>query len=388
MSQAKPSLALFLGSGFSAELGLPTTALLQDKLLDVAAETQPGKDREEFISKTLREFWEKVFGWQSGDRPPSVEDHFTQIDLAANSGHYLGHGYNPKRLRALRRFTIHRMFKLLDVQPTITPPINSFFARLHESFGLSVVTTNWDIAFERCLQKEKGKFNYGIETFNAHGAVLQKGTLILKLHGSTNWSYCDCCRNLSFEMNTGKPAFLDPDDFCLFPGGGDIARALQESDLRVCEQCDGRKGARVGTFSYRKDLSLPFFQSIRDSAQFTLQRAEKWLVIGYSMPEADIEIRHLLKSAQLARAGPRQHLSINVVLKGDCAASERYQRFFGLRNATLFNSGLGDWIKTKLDEYCSDPLAKRGTFNEGKEERTGARLARGGRENIRGHRAR
>jgi hypothetical protein len=56
MSQAKPSLALFLGSGFSAELGLPTTALLQDKLLDVAAETQPGKDREEFISKTLREF--------------------------------------------------------------------------------------------------------------------------------------------------------------------------------------------------------------------------------------------------------------------------------------------------------------------------------------------
>jgi hypothetical protein len=47
-----------------------------------------------------------------------VEDHFTQIDLAANSGHYLGHDYNPKRLRALRRFTIHRMFKLLDVQPT------------------------------------------------------------------------------------------------------------------------------------------------------------------------------------------------------------------------------------------------------------------------------
>jgi hypothetical protein len=189
-------------------------------------------------------------------------------------------------------------------------------------------------------------------------------------------------------VNTGKPAFLDPDDFRLFPGGEAIARGLQESDLRGCEQCGGQKGARVGTFSYRKDLSLPFFQSIRDSAQFTLQRAEKWLVIGYSMPEADIEIRHLLKSAQLARAGPRQNaFSIDVALKDDFAAYERYQRFFGLRNVTLFNSGLGDWIKTKLDEYCSDPVAKS-TFNESKEERTGARLARSGRENVRGPRAR
>jgi hypothetical protein len=106
------------------------------------------------------------------------------------------------------------------------------------------------------------------------------------------------------------------------------------------------------------------------------------------MPEADIEIRHQLKSAQLARAGPRQNaFSIDVALKDDFAAYERYQRFFGLRNVTLFNSGLGDWIKTKLDEYCSDPVAKS-TFNESKEERTGARLARSGRENVRGPRAR
>jgi hypothetical protein len=77
------------------------------------------------------------------------------------------------------------------------------------------------------------------------------------------------------------------------------------------------------------------------------------------MPEADIEIRHLLKSAQLARAGPRQ-LSIDVVLKDDQVASERYQRFFGLRQVNVFNTGLSKWIETKIDEYCGAPQSKLG----------------------------
>ena len=119
-------LVLFLGSGFSAELGLPVTSKVQDKLLEVTANSPGEARREEFISNTISTFWKEVFGWTESRNRPSLEDHFTQIDLAANSGHYLGRIYGPKegqqyscpkKLRALRRMPIHRIFRLLDVAP-------------------------------------------------------------------------------------------------------------------------------------------------------------------------------------------------------------------------------------------------------------------------------
>jgi hypothetical protein len=108
---------------------------------------------------------------------------------------------------------------------------------------------------------------------------------------------------------------------------------------------------RVATFSYRKDLNPHAFYTIWDKARTGLLLAEKWLFIGYSLPEADIEIRHLLKSAQLARRDPTR-VSIEVVLKGDCEAGERYGRFFGLRHEQMFQNGLEEWIANRLEAYC------------------------------------
>jgi len=86
--ESKTKAVVFLGSGFSATLDLPTTAQLSEKLLtSPALKADP---LEEFISYRLCDFWKKVFGWSPGRRPPKLEDHFTQTDMAANSGHHLG----------------------------------------------------------------------------------------------------------------------------------------------------------------------------------------------------------------------------------------------------------------------------------------------------------
>ena len=113
-----------------------------------------------------------------------------------------------------------------------------------------------------------------------------------------------------------------------------------------------RLGARVGTFSYRKDLTVYAFHAIWDKARTSLQSCYRWLFIGYSLPEADVEIRYLLKSAQLARRDPEK-LEIDVILKGDCDAGERYRRFFGMPSEHIFQEGLGEWVKQRLDGYCS-----------------------------------
>ena len=350
-------VTLFLGSGFSAGFGLPTTRQLQERLLEVPGQAADVLRRERFISGQLQDFWEKVFGWAPGRPVPTLEDHFTQIDLAANSGHHLGPSYPPKLLRALRRFTIHRVFKILDAAPVRAGAIDDFLCRLNEAFRLSIVTTNWDLMVERSLERSNIQFNLGVGQVDNHGdPVERRGPPLLKLHGSGNWAYCDCCRNwIMFDPGMGKVAvhlrlLLERDDFLLFPQGGVIADDLDLGlDLRTCSRCGGRLGTRIATFSYRKDLSVRAFQAIWDEAHTVLHTARRWLFIGYSLPEADIEIRHLLKTAQLAQ---KRHPTIDVVLNDDRAGGERYERFFGA-NVSVFLGALNAWIAQSLDDFCA-----------------------------------
>src|SRR5665213_1803107 len=112
-TKLKPKVILFLGSGFSAALNLPTGEQLSNKLMESFGATQLTNPIEHFISITISEFWKTVFGWSPDMEPPALEDHFTQIDMAANLGHHLGSYYGPRELRAIRRMTIHRIFSLL-----------------------------------------------------------------------------------------------------------------------------------------------------------------------------------------------------------------------------------------------------------------------------------
>src|SRR5580658_3844796 len=131
-------------------MGLPVTSKLQDRMLD-SPTGSPGEVQREQFSSVIANFCKEVFGWTESRLKPSLEDHFTEIDLAANTGHYLGHRYSPKKLRALRRMSIHRALKLLDLPPTITAPLQRVFSLLTNTFPVSIVSTNWDIMAERCL---------------------------------------------------------------------------------------------------------------------------------------------------------------------------------------------------------------------------------------------
>lgn len=364
----KPAkVALFLGSGFSAASGLPTTRRLSDELIDPNKENQHLKDLEAFISRTIGVFWEEVFGWRPGARSPSLEDHFTQIDLAANSGHYLGPGYDPKRLRAIRRMTIHRILTRLGSPRNLFPNILDLFGKLKSAFDITLVTTNWDVEAERHLKELGTEVDDGLDPLSevdASHRPPRELVRVLKLHGCINRAYCDCCRTVvGVDITKAVPSLdllLRPDDFRLFDPA--LAQELLERQteermglyraLRACPYCGVELGVRIGTFSYRKDLNPSAFYSVWDKAQADLQAASRWLFIGYSLPDADIEIRHLLKFAQLGRPKSAK-VSIEVVLKADSDAGERYQSFFGLSSQQVFQEGIEEWVSKRLSAYCA-----------------------------------
>jgi hypothetical protein len=263
--------------------------------------------------------------------------------------------------------TIHRVFRLLDIQPKAAPHIDTLFQELTTAFKVSVITSNWDIMAERCLERQRLPFYYGRQTDPRYPTHVQTGLPVWKLHGSGNWGYCDLCRSLiTSDLALGKVAvrfgwLLETEDFRLFPGGRTVARTLH-TPLRECPLCAGRVAVRVATFSYRKHLDVPFFQSIWDEAREGLREADRWLFIGYSMPEADIEIRHLLKTAELAHSGVSRLLQtrpgrksarphIDVVMKGDKAGALRYRRLFGKSLRTIANDGVEAWVAKALPNY-------------------------------------
>lgn len=364
----KPKLAIILGSGFSKGAGLPTTAELPEKFLLTPAKTVLTNELELEISKILKRFWEEIFGYRDGGPHPTLEDHFTLLDLAANSGHHRGNKYSPKKLRAIRRMSIHRIFSLVTFGRKKKRYIREMLSLLNEKFDLSIVSLNWDIVVERHLEKYSDRsiipFHYPFEAFAVAGKSAgspwpHDGIPFIKVHGSTNWVYCDSCRRIytgriaSTALN--RKTFLEPDDFELFGVKENIInkKELTAKGVRDCPHCGNKFAGRVATFSYRKAFSIAQFQTIWERAHAYLREADTWLIIGYSLPEADFEFLHLIKSAQLARKNPMR-LSIEVVIKGSEVTKRRYKSFLGLNDNRIKTGGLEQWIRNDLNNFCKE----------------------------------
>ena len=347
-------IALIVGAGFSVAAKVSSTNQLARQFL---ATPRGAGGVDDAITEALTKFWSKVFG-SSDSRQPTLEEHFTVLDLAANSGHQLGRSYPPRKLRAIRRLSIHRTFQVLDRRYHHSDHIARLLQTLSDAGRtVALVSLNWDVVAEKHLDAVGREYKYDIDVRYIDGERIERGPIRLyKMHGSSNWLYCDACRQLYAPRDGGKAAlnlsaYLEPHDFEAlgFPEAAKEVRTLTRA-ARKCAWCQNRLAGRLATFSYRKAFSINQFQTIWDRAYSALARADRWLCVGYSMPEADFEFKHLLKSAQLARPKPSA-LSMDAVVMDDEAAAKRYQGFFGNRIGDVSQVGLEKWVDTELDDW-------------------------------------
>jgi NAD-dependent SIR2 family protein deacetylase len=373
---AAQDVALIVGAGFSTEAGLPTTPQLGQRFLEIPPTRRPAdidqRLREEIdrtITKVLSNFWKGAFQFRSNDHHPSLEDHFTVIDLAANTGHHLGPDFSPRRLRLIRRFSIHRAFQILDTSFKPSPAIERLLRDLMGVGTLSVVCINWDIVLEKHFTAMNMHYDYGSSVRPLDPGLRgseQGGIPLFKMHGSTNWVYCDSCRTLfAGSPEEGKSAlhrsvFLEAEDF-RFLRKRKLAKKLSQirRQERECPGCGCILTARVGTFSFRKDFVIQQFQTIWQQAHSALRDSDTWLFVGYSMPEADFEFRHLLKSAELANRERRREKHIQVILKDDCDAARRFRRFFGLTHDHINQDGLATWVGRSLRAWVTTTRSRQ-----------------------------
>jgi hypothetical protein len=104
--------------------------------------------------------------------------------------------------------------------------------------------------------------------------------------------------------------------------------------------------------TFYKDLSNPFLSSIWNRTDVALRKVNHIVFCGYSLPDADIHIKYLLKRAQTNRNAPLKVTVINSHpgKKNAEIAQEkdRYTRFLG---STV------NYTNKSCQEFANNPLA-------------------------------
>ena len=359
-----------VGAGFSHYAGLPLQADFTKALLEP-------RDDEEYaflpLIEHLSKFVSTAFDHSKSAGAsfwPNLEDVFTNIDMAANTGHHLGTDYAPSKLRTTRRVLLARMMCMLQERlskaevkkgPEWTQ-LNKLFKKL-DIDNSAFISMNWDTVIEQKLSQVRGLNSIDYRCGAIAATFPKKSTVVVKrlplpakplkmplvkMHGSVNWLYCDCCRELYWFQ--AEDAVAVAMQLITVKEGEEVGLGDTSGCARWC--CPTCRTVplttRIATFSFLKALDFPMFEKSWLSAETLLRKADKWIFIGYSLPAADFEFKHLLKRVQLSRAQPPKFV---VITGGPDEATKttyrNYQGFFGrgirrdkAEPKTFFSGGL------------------------------------------------
>lgn len=222
--------------------------------------------------------------------------------------------------------------------------------------NVSVITTNWDILLDKSIQqqidsefsggavvdyccyissykKEDDRVKPGLEMLGRGGFNVK----LLKLHGSLNWLQCPRCQRLYVDLEN-KIA---------------VDQYFNHEECRHCEKnfgvCKSHKlTSNVIMPTFLKNLSNAQYKLIWNNAGIELSEAEKIVFIGYSLPQADYEMRQLL-SRMVRKDAEISVVSFSKRPKSDkdlIELEKRYKVFFGDRVKTpVYHRGAKRYIE-------------------------------------------
>lgn len=216
---------------------------------------------------------------------------------------------------------------------------------------VSVISTNWDILLDNsiynyitskpynavvdycCYISSKDKTDEsvkpGLEKLGQGGFNVKQ----LKLHGSLNWLQCTRCMRLYAQFNQKD--------------------AIRNFEIKSsCRHCDNNFPEEFGRHllasnlimpTYIKDLTNPQYKIIWQNAGIEISEADKLVFIGYSLPNADFEMRQLLSRMT------RKKAEIEVVdycdEHGENRIKTHWERFFGNRRIAFHFKGAKAYIE-------------------------------------------
>ena len=300
-----------LGAGASHPDGVP----LQDHILPMILAGEPGEIADSTIGKQITEFVrDNFFVRGKNEDCPKLEAVFGFLDHFIQQDESLSATYDNAAIREIKENLIKTIHYIVDLQTDKrSRTYHLFWEAIHKNNrNVSIITLNYDTLLEQAfdvLFEKNGYIDYcihlmnydrmpGLEDYNfwinpreplvACAAETPAAYKTIKLHGSLNWKYCNCCNQTlltpwdrKIDLNRGKlvgytyPDEIEYDYYC--PLDGTEFQTL------------------IMPPSYTKTLNNPIISQLFSEASREIRAARKIVFIGYSLSDADVHIKALFR---------------------------------------------------------------------------------------------
>jgi len=311
--QERDALFVF-GAGASIAEGVP----LQKDILKLIFESDDKHLISSEAANQVRIFIDDSFDISDGDYP-TLESIFGYLEYFISKREGLGEGYSTLRIIELKEALIQLVHYVISKSARNRNGTYKKFWQIISKVNrnVSVVTMNYDTLLDEAfdfLYPDKAYVDYCIELMNYHHydkidpfhwwanprepVIVWEGgdpkpIKLIKMHGSLNWKYCNCCNQV---LLTAWDTDIDLSSMT-FRGrtyANCIPYEKEEFEL-TCPLDKNRFDTFIVPPSHIKDLSHPAINKLLDEAAIEIRKAKKIVFIGYSFPEADVHIKALFR---------------------------------------------------------------------------------------------
>ncbi|MEN8194249.1 MAG: SIR2 family protein [Bacteroidota bacterium] len=298
-----------LGAGASHPDGVPLQKQILPLILedDIIAKSEIGKTVLEFIKDNYKFNSEKSIY-------PDLESVFGFLDYFIQQNESFSAEYTVQEIRHIKESLIKLIHHVVNQYTDKKSYVYHMFwdAIKNYNSNVSILTLNYDTLLEQAFDSSFetfGYLDYCIHLMNYDKRdELQKFRFwidprepvkvadgespvpikIIKLHGSLNWKYCNCCNqtlltpwNRDIDLNRGK-----------FTG---YTYPEKEKYEFLCPLDGTEFETLILAPSFSKRLNQPVISQLMSEAAKEIRSTKKIIFVGYSLSDADVHIRALFK---------------------------------------------------------------------------------------------
>lgn len=363
-------IAFIMGAGASAEDKIPQQNQWLEHILSGKFGGAKGDNRK--YADSVKELLQKICNKQMPSKDISIESIFNLLETSLETSENIGQ-LSTEALRNYRDNLIMAIFLITrkggndrgsyDSTKYPTSPYNRLGKKIYDyykgkdSIPLTFITFNYDIMLDRMLLskykediKDTIDTDYGFEMGSydlykinqthefAFKQPRQRNIELLHPHGSLNWLLCPTCGKV-FTKREKHVAITDIGLKCFICGNGQLSPYLIHP-------------------SFDRYYNKPFISTIWSKIEKALYEANKWCIIGYSMPDADRFLQYTLVRSQHASNEAKEIHFVNYKkchhrsLRNDCAHCIEWNKLESnlnmLQNVHLHKKGFGYFIDKEL----------------------------------------
>jgi NAD-dependent SIR2 family protein deacetylase len=343
--------AIFLGAGASAAEGAPTqNALFQKYFSSRNIQNYPDMFHE------LSDFFKAMFLIDLNDpidgiKFPTFEEALGILDLAEmrresfRGFDFAGAAPHGNKAQLIRLYLVLVMSKAIadGLSKSNEPPSHQPLVQHlkdQDLFDKTIfISTNYDVVIDDALGFD---VDYGVEfsgpnRFGSQATASPTAIKLFKLHGSLNWLFCPVCNNLnSYESKA-------------------VLGLLSEGKPRnQCGRCQSLMAPVIVPPTFYKDMTRVFLSSIWNKTENALREVDHVIFCGYSLPDADMHVKYLLKRMQTNRDHPESvrftvfNHKTGKTNEEEDEEERRYRRYFG---------GKVKYTRESFQKFAQDPKA-------------------------------